>query len=248
MAAYGVIIFRFCFTQFFIAAKIAPMKSAISAFLLAAVMIGLAGCLPTSKNPLSDPDAAVADTHLDGVWYGKSGEDAIFLHFVSGKAASMDIVEVDHQSGEAHTSIYTMFPSVIEGQRYMNIREKNGEDKPYYFARYTISKSGALTIWLMSEKPVAKAVKAEKLTGKVTVKNAGESNETRDITLTTSTESLAAYVRKADPEILFAEKFGTFKKLTLPSLEATSTDEASAKSTTSEKPTPKPKKKKAADD
>ncbi len=85
---------------------------------------------------------------LDGVWYGKSGEDTIFLHFVSGKAASMDIVEVDHQNGEAHTSIYTMFPSIIEGQRYMNIREKGGDDKPYYFARYTISKSGALTIWL----------------------------------------------------------------------------------------------------
>ncbi len=145
------------------------MKSAMSAFLLAAVMIGLAGCLPTSKNPLSDPADAVADSRLDGVWYGKSGEDTVFLHFVSGKAASMDIVEVDHQNGEAHTSIYTMFPSVLEGQRYMNIREKSGDDKPYYFARYTLSKSGVLSIWLMSEKPVAKAVKAEKLAGKVTV-------------------------------------------------------------------------------
>jgi hypothetical protein len=220
------------------------MKSAVSAFLLVTVMIGLAGCLPTSKNPLSDPADAVADMRLDGVWYGKSGEDTVFLHFVSGKESSMDIVEVDHQkSGDAHTSIYTMFPTVIEGQRYMNIREKSGDDKPYYFARYTISKSGELTIWLMSEKPVAKAVKAGKLDGKVTVKNPGETSETRDITLTASTESLAAYVRKADPEILFAEKFGTFKKLVLPSLDTPSAAETPEK--TSKPKTSKSKKKTA---
>ena len=232
---------RFCFTRFRNAVKIAGMKSAISALFAFAVMIGLAGCLPTSKNPLSDPADAVVDSRLDGVWYGKSGEDTIFLHFVSGKPNSMDVVEVDHQqTGDAHTSIYTMFPSVIDGMRYMNIREKNGSDKPYYFARYTLSKSGTLTIWLMSEKPVAKAVKAGKLDGKITVKNEGETTESREIALTGSTEALASYVHKSDPEILFAEKFGTFKKLALPAIETPSpTPEKSA--------TPKRKKKVQAD-
>src|ERR1700677_2756476 len=217
----------------FIAAKMPSMKSAVAALFLVAVMIGLAGCLPTSKNPLSAPEDAVMDTRLDGVWYGKSGEDTIFLHFVSGKATTMDLVEVDHEkSGDAHTSIYTMFPSVIGEQRYMNIREKSGDDQPYYCARYTLSKTGTLTIWLMSEKPVAKAVKAGKLAGKVTVKNEGESNESHDISLTATTESLAAYVSKADPEVLFAEKFGTFKKVTLPSLDTPPAAESPAKSAT----------------
>ncbi len=85
-------------------------------------------------------------------------------------------------------------------------------------------------------------MKAGKLAGKVTVKNAGESTETRDISLTASTESLAAYVRKADPELLFAEKFGTFKKLTLPPLDAASSDATPSKEST---PKPTPKKKKA---
>jgi hypothetical protein len=217
------------------------MKSAVAVFLIVAVMLGLAGCLPTSKNPLSDPADAVVDMRLNGVWYGKSGEDTVFLHFVAGKATSMDIVEVDHEkSGDAHTSIYTMFPTIIEGQRYMNIREKSGSDKPYYFARYSLSKSGALTIWLMSEKPVAKAVKDGKLAGKITVNNAGGSTESRDIALTSTTETLAAYVRKADPEVLFAENFGTFKKVTLPSLDAPSVAETPPKTAT-----PKPKKKTA---
>ena len=225
------------------------MKSAVSALFVVALMMGLAGCLPTSKNPLSAPEDAVADTRLEGVWYGKSGEDTVFLHFVAGKAASMDIVEVDHEkSGGAHTSIYTMFPTVIDGQRYMNIREKNGDKKPYYFARYTLSKTGTLTLWLMSEKPVAKAINAGKLTGKITVKNTDETAESRDVALTSTTASLAAYVGKADPEALFAEKFGSFKKVTLPSLDAQpAADSTPAKSKGKASPTPKPKKKTTAD-
>ena len=216
------------------------MKSAASALFLVVVMVGLAGCLPTSKNPLSDPADAVADTRLEGVWYGKSGEDTVFLHFVPDEAGSMDIVEVDHEkSGGAHTLTYTMFPTVIGDEHYMNIREKSGTEKPYYFARYTLSKSGTLTLWLMSEKPVAKSVKAGKLAGKITVKNEGESNESRDITLTASTENLAAYVRKSDPDVLFTEKFGTFKKVTLPLLDA-STD--GTEKPAAPKPTPKKKK------
>ncbi|HWB60163.1 MAG TPA: hypothetical protein VG733_11770 [Chthoniobacteraceae bacterium] len=221
------------------------MKRVVTALAVIAMTIGLGGCLPTSKNPLSNPAEAVVDMRLNGVWYGKSGEDTIFLHFVAGKATSMDVVEVDHEKdGDAHTSIYTMFPTIIGNQRYMNVREKGGADKPYYFARYTLSKNGTLTIWLMSEAPVAKAVKSEKLAGKITVKNAGASNESRDIGLTASTASLDAYVSGADPDVLFAEKFATFKKVTLPSIEAASPTPSPEKSPTPAKsPTPKHKKK-----
>ena len=90
---------------------------------------------------------------------------------------------------------------------------------------------------------MAKAVKADKLAGKVTVKNAGESTETRDITLTATTASLSGIRGQADPEVMFAEKFGTFKKLTFLSLDTPSTSEPAAKSSTP-KPTPKPRKKK----
>jgi hypothetical protein len=215
------------------------MKPAVTALFLVAVLIGLAGCLPTSKNPLSDPASAVVDMRLDGVWYGKSGEDTIFLHFVPGKATTMDVVEVDHEkSGDAHTSIYTMFPTIIGDQRYMNIQAKTGNDKRYYFARYTLSKSGTLTIWLMSETPVSKAIKAGKLAGKITEDK--ESTDSLQIALTSTTESLAAYVGKSDPEVLFAEKFGTFKKVILPSVETPSPTPTPAKSAT-----PKRKKKTA---
>ncbi len=54
---------------------------------------------------------------------------------------------------------------------------------------------------------------------------------------------MAAYVSKADPEVLFAEKFGTFKKLTLPSsMDTPPADEVPAKNTTPKPPAPKKKK------
>ncbi len=188
-------------------------------FLLFGALLGLAGCLPVSKNPLSAPEDATADARLAGVWYGKSGEDTVYLHFVAGKAAAMDAVEVDHGgNGDAHATIYTVFPTVIEGGHYLNIRDKKATDKLYYLARYHMGKSGEMSIWLMSEKAAARAIKAEKLTGKIKTKNLPSGSLDRDITLTSSTEELAAYVRKGDPELIFSEKFGTFKKLALPAL------------------------------
>jgi len=217
------------------------MRPAFS-LLLIATLLGLAGCLPVSQNSLSSPEKAVADARLAGVWYGKSGEDTIFLHFVAGESSKMDLVEVDHQKGDAHTNIYTMFPSVIGSTHYMNVQEKKGANKSYYLARYQISASGALTIWLMSEKPVTKAIKSEKISGKVVEKNSANGTPDHDVTVTASTEKLAAFVGKSDPEILFAEKFGTFKKLTLPALEAASPTPAPVKKDA--KPAKSPSKKK----
>ena len=122
------------------------MKPSLRA-LLAAVLLGLAGCLPVSQNPLSSPDTAKPDARLAGLWYGRSGEDTVFLHFVADEGARMDIAEVDHeQSGGAAINLYTMFPSVIDGTHYMNVQDKKGPNKSYYLARYQIAASGDLTI------------------------------------------------------------------------------------------------------
>lgn len=181
-----------------------------------ALLLSLSGCLPVSVNPLSSPEEATTDSRLPGVWYGKSGDDTIFLHFVAGQGAQMQAVEVDHEkTGKAHTTLYNVFISTIGDCRYMNIREGKGEEKPYYFARYKISTSGSLNVWLMSEKSAAKAINADKIAGKVVKRSSGD----LDVKITDTTKSLAAFVRKCDPELVFDQKFGTFKKLTLPNIE-----------------------------
>lgn len=180
------------------------------------LLLSLAGCLPVSVNPLSTAENASADSRLPGVWYGKSGEDRVFLHFVAGEGPQMQVVEVDHEkSGKAHTTSYNVFVTAIEDSRYMNVRDAKSDNAPYYFARYRISSSGMLTIWLMSDKSAAKAIRAGKIEGNVVKKRDDEI----DVKITDTTKRLAAFVRKSDADLLFDQKFGTFRKLTLPSIE-----------------------------
>lgn len=182
------------------------MKNLLASLLL---ILTLTGCLPVSQNPLSSPENAGTDPRLVGVWYGKSGEDEIFLHFIQG--AVLQVVEVDHEKkGGAHTTLYNVFVTVLGEQHYLNIRE--GKNKPYYLAHYQL-KEGVLKISLMSDNSLAKAIKAGKLKGTVTGKP-----EDLDVTITDTTERLAGFVKKSETEKLFDQKFGTFKKVQLPPL------------------------------
>ena len=200
------------------------------------LLLNLAGCLPVSQNPLSPLETAEADPRLTGLWYGKSGEDEIFLHMVPGKTAEMQIVEVDHEkTGAAHTTLYAMFPSVIDDRHYMNIRE--GKDKPFYLARYHITANGALSVWLMSDQTAAKAIKAGRIKG--TVKKTSSTGI--DVSISDTSAHLAAFVRKSDPEKLFDQKFGTFQKVTLPAVQP----EPTPQPTPSKKSAPSGKKKKS---
>jgi len=198
--------------------------------LLVSLFFTLAGCLPLSQNPLSSPESATADPRLGGVWYGKSGGDEIFLHFVPSQTAQMQVVEVDHEKkGEAHTTLYTVFPTVLDGRHYLNIQE--GKGKPYYLARYQLTDSGELSIWLMSEAAASKAIKKGKIQGKVVEKPGNDQTPLCDITITDSTKNLAAFVTKSSPELLFDQKFATFKKVPLPKINS------------DDSPTPVPSKK-----
>ena len=192
--------------------------------LAVALLFTLTGCLPVTQNPLSSPETATADSRLFGVWYGKSGEDEIFLHFVPGSSAEMEVVEVDHEKkGAAHTTLYTVFPSVLGEQHYLNIRE--GKGKPYHLAHYQIV-NGTLKIELMSDKSLVKAIKAGKLKGDIAETTGSDD---RTITITDTSEHLAAFVKKSNPENLFDQKFGSFKKITLPRLSEDSKPTSSSK-------------------
>ncbi len=192
----------------------------------------LTGCLPTATNPLGSLEKATPEERLVGTWYGKSGEDQVFLHFVQGKGAEMQIVEVDHEKkGEAHTTLYHAFPTTIGENHYLNVHEgKQVRAGPaveqYYFVRYQLSKSGLLSLSLMTDTSAVKAIANGKIKGKVT-----GADTAREVKITDSTEHLAAFLGKGDPDLIFDQKFGTFKKVTLPSLEA-------AELTPSKKPAP----------
>ena len=171
--------------------------------------ICLSGCIPESKNPLSAPEDSTADLRLAGVWTADSGGDKIYLHFGKGKGHTMDAVEVDHEKGGAiHANDYTVFTTVIEGVNYLNIRAATGENHSYYFARYGVDSEDVLRVWLMSDEPVAKAIKAGKLKGTVANKEGG-----KDIKITDTAAKITRFIRESDRAVLFAQQFGTFHRI-----------------------------------
>lgn len=195
--------------------KVSRSRVLVGAVMAVAVFVVSCGP-PLSKNPLSDPKTAVADGRLKGLWVGTTGNADATLQLFPKAGAFFDLVLAgdDGDKGAAVVA-FEGFPSQIGGKSYLNIRAKKftgdyGESSEvsdeYIFARYEFAKDGSLTIWAMEDDLVEADVKAGKLEGTIV---SGE------IRLTASSETLAEYVKNADPAKLFHE-IGTFRRVPVP--------------------------------
>ena len=182
----------------------------------AIVVLVLAACVPDSVHPLSDPDRAVVDTRLTGLWTGKIGDEDAYLHFLPKGSSEMDIITISTtKDGHASWSAFTMFSSRIGGQWYMNVWGLMDGGKPadqdirrkYFLARYRITEAGELMVWAMTEEAVIADIKSGKVKGEVR-----EGRWTNDVRITAATKELAAYVTRSSARRLFASLIGTFRR------------------------------------
>lgn len=182
--------------------------------LLAAASLLLAGCLPESKNPLSTPKTSAIDTRLEGIYVQrreKRDDDLNGWHFHYREMSAdgrntvtpwLDVLNVEHRKGGALKSdAYRALTAHIGGQDYMSFIEVGGVSALYRFARYEVSWSGDIRVWLVDTDALAAAVKTGKLHGTVKV-----SGSTKDVMITDSTDRLAAFVAASDPVKLFSGK------------------------------------------
>ncbi len=184
----------------------------IQAGLVLAIL--LAACVPESRHPLSNPGSAVVDQRLTGVWKTKIDDETVIAHFLEKSDGEMRIVAVAHKDGGGGGwTTYSMFVSRLGDEWYMNVKfvGENGkpneiEDPPYHLVRYRISEDGKLTIWTMAKPAVIAAIESG-LAGKV--KKGKWFNETL---ITAPTDELAAFVRSSDPQRLFANPLGPFRR------------------------------------
>lgn len=175
----------------------------------------LAACVPDSRHPLSDPDKAVIDSRLTGLWVSRIDDEDAFVHFLPKGESEMDILTISYtKDGGASWSAFTMFSSRIGDEWYMNVRASaaNGrsadEDKGhgYFLYRYRVSGNGELMVWSMAPSAAVAAIESG-LAGTVR-----KGKWTEEITITAPTGALAGYVGKSDPEWLFGELVGTFRR------------------------------------
>ena len=196
------------------------MKSRYFAALLAVACLFLTGCFPESKNPLSSPADSLYDAGLEGV-YRRVGKDTaggsgcwLFRYRRENHGKNhepeispwIDVVGVGYgKDSSLGRADYKVLATQIAGQKYLSfIGPDDGSKKPpvrYGFARYEVNWRGDLRIWGASHSAFEAAVKAGKLSGKLTP---GE--YTSKVELTDTTEHLAAFVAAGNPQVLFVEK------------------------------------------
>lgn len=182
--------------------------------LLAAVSLLLAGCLPESKNPLSTPATSTIDPRLEGIYVQrreKGDDDLNGWHFhyretnANGRITVtpwLEVLNVEHRKGGAlKGDAYRALTTHIGMQDYLSFIQLGGTTALYSFARYEVSWSGDIRVWLVNTEALAQAVKTGKLHGKVKTSKLGQ-----DVLITDSTERLAAFVAASDPTKLFNGK------------------------------------------
>jgi len=196
----------------------------LPALLATAASLLFAGCLPESKNPLSTPKTSMVDVRLDGLYVPRRqnrNDDLEAMHFhyrgmrVNGQTRmtpQLEVLGVTHEkNGDLKTHSYRVLTTHIGTLDYMSIQDmdKNGDKTVYNLARYEISLGDTLRIWFLNADAAADAIHAGKLHG--TVK---KGKYTTDVTITDSTERLAAFVKAGDTAKLFEGKPMTLYRLT----------------------------------
>jgi hypothetical protein len=197
------------------------MNTRLLSALLAGASLFLAGCLAESKNPLSTPSSSTIDKRLEGIYVArreKSGDDLDGWHFhyrgakadASGRSSTtpwLVVLDVQHEkNGGLKGAAYRALTTHLGGQDYMSfiqLGSEGGKAKSslYSFARYEVSWSGDIRVWLVNSGALADAIKKGQLRGAVT-----QHKYSDDILLTDSTEHLAAFVAAGDPVKLFGGK------------------------------------------
>jgi hypothetical protein len=192
-----------------------------------AALVAIAGCVPPeSVNPLSDPATAKADPRLAGAFAANLDGGEAWLHFNPREgSAVVDVVLIGYDPRDGAMVLhYEAFPTQIGKYGYLNLRAKKFEDMletkyarspNYIFARYEIAKDGALTLSVMDDTPVEKAIGKGEIDGKIS--KAGETTDLGAVTgngtfLTADSAKLAAWVAKSTDPKLF-NTLGVFRKV-----------------------------------
>jgi hypothetical protein len=117
-----------------------------------------AGCPYMSKVPLGVPDRHSFDPRLVGLWMGSENEgDSTLIRVLPFNDAEY-YIELDEKDSEP--SRFRAFVFDIGGQQFLHINElsRGGAPDEYCFARYAFSEDGELSLRLVGEKIVPKAL------------------------------------------------------------------------------------------
>jgi hypothetical protein len=196
------------------------MLTRLARFAAGVLIFGLllAGCVPTSENPILSK-ASPGDPALIGSWRGKMEDGApVTLHILKTKEADLTALLVstgEKAEADAGWSVFKIVTAEVKGTQYISAlwqlndgKTVEGRDRGHHLLRYAITPDGTLQMYGVNEEKLTQAVKTGKVKG--TIEGEGTAAEVR---LTASSADLAKFLKHANPADLFDKPFATLRKL-----------------------------------
>ncbi|MBD3789668.1 MAG: hypothetical protein IE885_04780 [Campylobacterales bacterium] len=131
----------------------------------------LAGCVPDSDNPLTDPNKEPIDPSILGTWFWADGNETGYIHIgLDEKSKLLKLIMVDFDKDkELEASKFSGHTTSLEGNNYLNLKwvhPLQPDTKGYLCVKY-IASSDSLGISLMDSEVVEKAIQNGSLKGNI---------------------------------------------------------------------------------
>lgn len=183
--------------------------------LVSMAIVVLFGCVPSSDNPLTEPDKDLIDSSISGTWFWHGDAESGYIHIGLDKETKLLrllMTEFD-RDGTMEASEFIGHTSAINGHRYLNLKYVHPAEEGvsgYLLVKYDL-KDARLGIGLMSNGAVEKAIKNGKLKGIV---EKGKWSTT--VRITEAPQRLRTFVLQNDnalfPEMVFLPELSLPKK------------------------------------
>jgi hypothetical protein len=108
--------------------------------LLGGLMLVLQGCPYGSDVPIDEP-AVKVDEKMLGKWEPKNGGD--YIYTVTKKDQNSYRFEKRSKGTSSDTGTYNGYVSIIDGTKFLNVKEEYNTTKTYYLYKMEMSASGA---------------------------------------------------------------------------------------------------------
>ena len=189
-------------------------RSILLAFSLA--LFSITACVPEFDHPLSDEKTSKIDNQLVGRWEaikdeGSKDKKKSFWIFsrqegventLNFREETLPLSGEDNAKTDQKDKPADAFTTRIGAARYLSVggsKDDKGKEKSYIICRYTISKDGVLTVYLMNQEVLGRDVAARKIPGIVEYSGKNKSRLDR-VRITAEPSDIAEYIKARGSE------------------------------------------------
>lgn len=185
--------------------------SMLSLGVIAFVLFFSASCIPEFKNPLPVPKGVKPDQAILGTWEAEGIGEKFQASFFPKESGEMYIVwiNIEGPEYEPDVSIWWGYTTILNKDKFLCLRvikkvnQDSGDEQEepmFTIAHYRIHNEDILLIYMFSQDAIERMIEKGKLKGEIK-----KGTYIDKVTVTSSSEELAAAIIKEGVEFFFSE-------------------------------------------